>query len=331
MPEVYVTSVVESDADLGAWAAVHNAVWTSHRWSPAEARHDDGWLAAGSTRRWIVRRGTETVAAGSSGRSAWLPTSTCAIAVMVVLPGHRRRGIGTALYEQASIFARDQGLLGGLRCMTYGSHADSIAWLEGRGFVEIERAIDVELPIADASPGPVPEVEGVRVVTLADRPDLAHEYHAVLGDTLGDIPGDEQEDVPPFTTWQAQTWSSPGWRADAAFLALDSASDAGSGAERALGVAELEFPELDPDVAWHGYTAVRRDARGRGLGRLLKLHTITYASRAGIRHLRTENEARNAPMRAINRALGYRPIEPRLILRGPLHPSVADEVADSSP
>jgi hypothetical protein len=54
-------------------------------------------------------------------------------------------------------------------------------------------------------------------------------------------------------------------------------------------------------------TATRRDRRGRGLATWVKRRTLAAAAGAGITEACTANDAANAPMIAVNDALGYRP------------------------
>ncbi len=54
-------------------------------------------------------------------------------------------------------------------------------------------------------------------------------------------------------------------------------------------------------------TAVRPAWRGRGIATALKRATIAWAMEHGVEGLETGNDEENAPMRAINRTLGYAP------------------------
>ena len=65
-------------------------------------------------------------------------------------------------------------------------------------------------------------------------------------------------------------------------------------------------------------TAVAPAHRGRGIATALKRATIVWAIEAGMRVLETGNDVENAPMRAVNATLGYRPIPDEIGLRGPL-------------
>ena len=50
-----------------------------------------------------------------------------------------------------------------------------------------------------------------------------------------------------------------------------------------------------------------RAYRGRGLGLLVKQHSLARAAELGITSVVTQNDDTNAPMLAINRRLGYQP------------------------
>jgi GNAT superfamily N-acetyltransferase len=72
------------------------------------------------------------------------------------------------------------------------------------------------------------------------------------------------------------------------------------------------------ESAFNGFTVVARRFRRRGLARALKLAQIEAARRAGILRLVTQSNEDNAPMRALNAWLGYRPARPLHVLRGPV-------------
>jgi predicted acetyltransferase len=55
-------------------------------------------------------------------------------------------------------------------------------------------------------------------------------------------------------------------------------------------------------------TGVIREFRGKGLGLLMKQHSLTRAATAGITRVITANDDTNAPMLAINAHLGYEPL-----------------------
>jgi GNAT superfamily N-acetyltransferase len=92
------------------------------------------------------------------------------------------------------------------------------------------------------------------------------------------------------------------------------ALDAGSG--RVIGYASLIMVPGSDSVAWHDMTAVVRDRRGRGVAGALKRATIAWAIADGLEALETGNDLDNAPMRAVNERLGFKPLPDAVTRRG---------------
>ena len=68
-------------------------------------------------------------------------------------------------------------------------------------------------------------------------------------------------------------------------------------------------------------TAVRPAWRRRGIATAIKRATIAWAIDHGLEALETGNDETNAPMRAVNARLGYRPLPDVVGYRGPLAPA----------
>jgi len=231
-----------------------------------------------------------------------------------VLPEARERGLGAALYRATSDAARAAGKTG-FQTELSGAHAEGHRWLARRGFVETDRDKIVRLDLAGAvSPEPALPA-GFRLVTLAERPDLLAGVHAAALEALPDVPtSDEPISVGTLEAFAARDVDQPDIPKDAFFLALDEATGA------VAGYASLVFAAGSTTLAHHDMTAVRRAYRGRGIARALKEATIAWAMSRGLEALQTGNDVTNAPMRAINAALGYRPMPDRVGLHGPLAP-----------
>lgn len=67
--------------------------------------------------------------------------------------------------------------------------------------------------------------------------------------------------------------------------------------------------EIGPRTAHVDLTVVDRADRGRGLATLLKRRSATWAHDAGYERLITESRSDNAPIVAVNRKLGFRPVQ----------------------
>jgi GNAT superfamily N-acetyltransferase len=81
--------------------------------------------------------------------------------------------------------------------------------------------------------------------------------------------------------------------------------------------SRLRHLEVDGGAGRHGFTGVRRTARGRGIAGAVKRAQIAWAKQHGLRTLRTANELRLPQMLALNERHGYRPLYTELVLRGP--------------
>jgi mycothiol synthase len=71
-------------------------------------------------------------------------------------------------------------------------------------------------------------------------------------------------------------------------------------------------------AAEHGLTVVRRDRRGRGIGRALKQAQLHWAAQHGVLELLTWTQRGNETMQALNRSLGYVDKSKVLTYQGPL-------------
>ena len=97
--------------------------------------------------------------------------------------------------------------------------------------------------------------------------------------------------------------------ADAYLIALEDGEPIGYG-----------YLELGAERATHGFMAVARSARRRGVAGALKRAQIAWAQANGVAALRTATETRLTGMRALNARHGYRHLHDEIVLRGPAEP-----------
>jgi mycothiol synthase len=234
------------------------------------------------------------------------PWGLYARADIAVVPAERRRGIGTAMLAEISRLARelDKDTLQG---EAKESDADSRAWLERRGFVQVGAEKAVVLELDGIEPPEVEPPPGVRIVSRAQEPDRLEGMYAVAVQADEDIPG--SAGVQSWEQWRAQDIDKPSRRPELCFVALVG--------EEVVGYAVLQ---AFGDEAFHGLTATRRDWRRRGVATALKRTQIGAAKRAGFKRLLTESEQRNEPMRRLNEKLGFVPAPEwsTVVMRGPL-------------
>lgn len=303
-------TITEMGEDLDGFLGVLNTVFPMFALTADELRQELSLQSVDSRRRWIARIDGVPVGAAACERQLWAPESPSAEVTIGVLERARRRGIGSQLLDLSAAFARDLGLRSA-RIFTSEDHPDGIQFLQARGYREVERLVFVELDLTRGHPVPADALpDGVRIVSLAERPDLRRAYHDTLVATVPDVPGDEGFQMLDWEKWNASADAGSRYRPASMFLVIDDD-------DRACAVAELEFLGLQPDSAWHGFTAVLREHRRRGIARALKRHTVLHArDELGLRRLITENEARNVGMRAINAEYGYEPVPAGLVYLG---------------
>jgi mycothiol synthase len=199
-------------------------------------------------------------------------------------------------WAQASARARGLGKTG-LEVWTTTRTPEVAAFLEARGYAEHRRYVISELVVASAPDEP----PALPVTTFAEHPELADELYALAQVAYADQPGRAE-------TAFGEEWFDWGLRAhrpDAYFIVLEDG--------RVLGYGYLM------DDPWrHGFTAVARDARGRGVAGAIKRAQIAWAKANGIPTLETANEVRLTGMLDLNRRLGYTPLYEEIVLRGPI-------------
>jgi mycothiol synthase len=311
-----------TDADLAEIARIVGTVLPDDPTSVEEMRWADTAYPGG--RRFLACLDGVAVASGDVGRVYMYPPEFEGLwASICVLPDLRRQGVGSALLATLSDVAREAGktLLVG---RTSSDRQETIDFLEHRGFREHERMKVVRLELAGVEHAAVEPPDGVVITTLAERPELVPAVYEVAREALPDIPGDGPQLPSTLEEFRRRDVDRPVTPPDAFILAI--ATDTG----RVIGYASLMLVPGNAKVAWHGMTGVARDWRGRGVATALKRATIEWAMAHGLDALGTANDTVNAPMRAVNRRLGYRPRPDDIDYRGPLWPA-ADAPATPLP
>ncbi|MFF1905602.1 GNAT family N-acetyltransferase [Kitasatospora sp. NPDC058218] len=138
---------------------------------------------------------------------------------------------------------------------------------------------------------------GIRFGTLATTaaPQPALQLYRLYRETLPDNPG-FADALPDFDRWYAEAVTGEGCRPDWVFTA--------ECAGRIVGVSAARTTD-DPHTCHVDYTGVLRPWRRRGLARALKTFAAHRLAAHRVRTARTEVEAANSPMIAVNSTLGY--------------------------
>lgn len=294
--------------DYEAMVTLSNESYPEYAWTVAELRHmDDDWTPEGYFRRRMV------------AEDAGLPVGYCDVANargqfvpenfnldLVVRPAARRRGIGTALFEDAVAALRGRGARW-VRANVKESDAHSVAFATRLGAVELRRDWESRLDLTAFDPAPFAaaparvEAAGVRIIALADErrtdADAVRKAYALHAEARLDVPSIDPQTTSPFERFEEEVLRSPWALPDAYFLAIRDG--------RYVGECALAAEGADPAVIYQQLTAVLREERGKGIAMALKLRAIAYAKARGFREVRTWNASVNRPMLAINEALGF--------------------------
>jgi GNAT superfamily N-acetyltransferase/RimJ/RimL family protein N-acetyltransferase len=272
---------------------------------------------------WLGMDGGETVAAGRI-RLPLHDNLAAAMLEIQVLPDHRRRGHGTAMYEallarcrilgRSTIFVEAAGPLD----ETDGRWAGEL-FMMAAGARAVTEEVRYRLVLDDvdsaALEGKIALLEdnavGYRTQSWTDGspPELLDDLARLAVGMSTDAPlGD--------MSWEPERWTSERYLEGEALSRqrgrrrIDTAVVATS-TGRAVGVTVIGVSGLLPDVGRQGETIVAGAHRGHRLGLLLKLVNLRHlmATEPRVRVLVTWNAAENTHMRAINEQLGFVPVD----------------------
>ncbi len=187
------------------------------------------------------------------------------------------------------------------------SFSESVAFARRIGAVELKRDWESRLDVTSFDAAPFAEAParaaaaGVRLTTLADEMKSdpgavrkAYELHQVA---RVDVPGLDPATPSPYERFEEDALRRPWSLPEAYFLAVRDG--------RYVGESALAKEASDPTLIHQNLTGVLRDERGKGIAMALKLKTVQYARTHGYTRIRTWNDSLNAPMLAINVALGF--------------------------
>jgi mycothiol synthase len=282
-----------TDQDLEAWRSVRIAVVPNERCaSLAELRRME------NDRFLVAFVDGELAGSGISGRS----DMGGGFAVPRVLAALRRRGVGTALLYA---LADQVSSCGHQKIGSLVEDPGSLAFAERFGFYEEGRQVEQVRAISGDEPEPaIPE--GVRLVSLAERPELSRRVYAELAvEAFDDMPTPRPISI-TLEQWEREWINWP----EGSFVAL--------AGDEIVGCAGLMRDDDRADRGENSLTAVRRDWRGRGLARALKETVIAWGSANGLREIYTWTQTGNESMRGVNEKLGYVTRNVSIGVRAPL-------------
>ena len=236
-----------------------------------------------------------------------------------VLPAHRGRGVGREL--AAAVREALAGHAAVVQAETYSEAGVAFALDQGMRLGNQEHRLLLPLPLdLEALRGARKPFAGVEIRTWhgACPEELVEDWARLTTQMDADVPmGDltrpasrgEIEDL----RRNEQRMDDQGWTLVRGLALLEGT---------AVGYTEIFVNRHDPEILTQDDTLVDRAHRGRGVGRALKLANLENLRRvpeaAQARWIQTYTALDNAPMLALNRALGFREADVLSILEGTL-------------
>jgi mycothiol synthase len=271
----------ESDADLEAFISIRRGLLPNESGGTVELMRKD--LAANPDRSvYVAELDGEVVGSGLVSLSDLGDRYSLKVRV---LPGARRRGIGTALLRELVTHAT------GDKIATHLEEEGSRPFAERFGFRETDRQVEQVKRLRD-EPAPSPPPDGIEVVTVAERPALLREAYALASEGYSDMALERPASI-SLDTWLRENEAI---LAAGSFVALERGE--------IVGYSGLVSHD-NPGVAEDGLTVVRRDRRRRRLAMTLKRMELAWAAENGFREVVTWTQRGNESMRKLNELLGY--------------------------
>lgn len=293
---------VGCDADLETWARITSTVLPNEPVTPRQL------VEAEEPGRLLLLAAVDGIDAGCGigEPSSFGGRAFCAARV---LASHRRRGVGTALYQALARHGRAIGR-DGVNAFVDAQDDGAIAFAHLFGLAEADHQLEQLRRVTprEQEPRPLP---GIELVSLAGRREelLREAWESVAREGYDDLP------MPGPVSYRLETWlREEATRPEGSFVAVEDGA--------VVGYASLLEHANGPASAEHGLTAVRRDRRRRGIARALKQAQLHWASRSGVLELVTWTQRGNEAMQALNRDLGYRDVSKLLTMQGPLPPAL---------
>jgi GNAT superfamily N-acetyltransferase len=296
-------------ADYLALVAVGKASYPDYGETVEEWRHwDETWDHSKYFKlRLVAEDSGRVVGYGQVNHMRWAFVPTKYRVDITVLPDHRGRGHGTALYDDlaSAVVAR-----GGraLASAAKESMTDGVRFLTKRGYREVKRDWESRLFVNgfdfarfNTADDRVAK-QGIRIATLAEEmerdPGALQKAFELSEDCRMDIPSVDPPTRHTFDEFRRENIDAPSALLDAFYLAIDKDG-------RYLAVSNMFRSLDDPTFLWQGITGVRREVRGKGIAMALKLRTVRYAIDHRMAHIKTWNDVHNKPMLSINEAMGF--------------------------
>jgi GNAT superfamily N-acetyltransferase len=244
---------------------------------------------------WRAEAAGELVGWAFGGLDAFAPVRTVGFGGITVHPQHRRRGLGSELWEALSAHL---DAIGVRRMVVFSDGDDGTrSFVAARGF-RLE-GTHATLALDPRTLPPAPEApEGVEIRPMSAFAGDPDPVYVADSEASQDEPGPSDFSGITYDIWRRHIWDFPDTDHELSLTALVDGEVVGT---------TFLCADHETGRAANAGTGVLREYRGRGLGLLMKQHSLARAAAAGITRVTTQNDDTNAPMLAINTHLGYEP------------------------
>lgn len=227
---------------------------------------------------------------------------------LIVAPQFRRQGLGARLYahlEQTAAEMAARQLFAAVR----DNDAASQDFAKQRGFTERAHSIEMMMDLASFDStrfdGLIAALRSqgfhfTNMAELGNGEEARRKLYLLNDSTAATTPGSEGEHPwASFEEFDRSVCQSDWYRPEGQVVAIVTGSGAWAGMSA---ITRFE----GADHAYNLFTGVDPAYRGRGLGQAVKVLALRYAVRhLNVNRVRTNHNALNAPMIAIDRKLGY--------------------------
>lgn len=320
--EFVIRPFQDNRVDYRAVVAVHNIVWPDYPETTEERRHrDETRNPQYLFQRFVVEVEGQVAAVGNYCEPWWSMEPGKYHLDIIVRPDFRRRGIGSALYDEfmADLAGRQPTKL---TANTRENQVEAVRFLTQRGFKQVMRAPVSLLDVTSFDPAPFAaypagvreqniEIRPLSEIMLVD-PDWKRKFWELEWELLQDVPSPEPLTKTPLEIFARSVFESPNFMPEAQYIALDGG--------RWVGMSGLWRSQAASHMLYTGVTGAVRSHRRRGIAMAMKLRAIDFARQYGATTIETDNEEGN-PMYQINLKLGFEPQPAWIDFEKTLHPS----------
>lgn len=270
---------------------------TAERMRQFDAERQEGDFHYGA----VAELDGKIVAAGVAHRTMWHAPGMYRLIVRVD-PDCHRNGFGAKLLSHLEQAAAGDGATSLEASASDADGGVGLAFLNKNGYELVAHSFESVLDLATFDPETHRDVEplkGFSVFSFADTPmdeTAMRKLWDLNTETSRDEPHNDKDHRPTFEQFETGVIRASWFDPRGQFIVADGDN----------WIAMSAVGEVYKGSLYNLFTGVRRAYRGRGIAKAAKVVATTYAKDTGKAYLRTNNDSRNAPMLAINAALGYK-------------------------